>query len=77
MNQVRIGLLILAILGICGEFVFVIDYNDLSWSNNAGSYLTIMSMVLLVVSMIISIQHVKKETGKKSILFLKKHILSK
>jgi hypothetical protein len=61
MNKLRIGILILAIIGICGEFSFVVDYNNLSWTNNTGSYLTIISMILLIASMVISIKHSKKE----------------
>ncbi|MBN1132832.1 MAG: hypothetical protein JXR52_11420 [Bacteroidales bacterium] len=32
----------------------IIDYNDLSWSGNGGSYLGIIFMVLLMVSMVFS-----------------------
>ncbi len=42
----------------------VVDYSDLSWTENAGSYLGIVSMLLLIVSMVLSNQHEKKNTHK-------------
>ena len=62
MNKIRIGILILAIFVICGEFIFVLDFNELSWSKNVGPYLTIISGILLIVSMIFSIKHDKKKS---------------
>ena len=64
MNKIRIGILILTIIVICGEFIFVLDFNDLSWSKNAGSYLTIISGILLIVSMIISMKYDKRKSIK-------------
>lgn len=58
-NKVRFGLIILALILIIGEFIFVIDYHKSDWSNNIGPYLSIFSMVLLIISMIISIKHEK------------------
>ncbi|TRX66124.1 hypothetical protein [Carboxylicivirga sp. M1479] len=60
MNKFRIGLIISAFVIIAGHFVFI-DYTDLSWSKNAGSYWGILSMILLIVSMLISIRHAKKK----------------
>ena len=39
---------VFAIIIIIGQLT-VIDYNDLSWSNNAGSYLGIISMLILII----------------------------
>lgn len=40
--------------------VSIIDFGDLSWSNNSGSYLGIMAMILLVVVIVISLLEKKK-----------------
>lgn len=34
--------------------LLLIDYQDLSWSVNAGSYLSILSMVLVIFSIFLS-----------------------
>lgn len=62
MNKIRIGILILAIIVVGGEFIFVLDFNELSWSKNVGPYLTIISGILLIVSMIISIKYDKRKS---------------
>ncbi len=53
MKKLRIGLIIFALIIIIGQLI-IVDYNDLSWTANAGSYLGIVSMVLLIISMIYS-----------------------
>ncbi len=60
-NKVRYGLIILAIILIIGEFIFVLDYQKLEWSNNIGPILSVISMILLIISMIISIRYDKKK----------------
>ncbi len=60
-NKVRYGLIILAIILIIGEFIFVLDYQKLEWSNNIGPILSVISMILLIISMIISIKYDKKK----------------
>lgn len=52
-KKLRIGLIILAVILIIGQLT-VIKYTNLSWSESAGSYLSILSMILLVVGMILS-----------------------
>lgn len=39
--------------------LFFVDFKDLSWSNNAGSYLGILSMVSVIISMFFSNRHDK------------------
>ena len=51
--------MIFAVIIIAGQMT-VVDYVDLSWSKNAGSYLGIISMILLILSMIYSIRYEKK-----------------
>ena len=53
---ILIGVAIVLIIG----HISVTDFGDLSWSNNAGSYLGIIAMLLLVVGMVISLLEKKK-----------------
>ena len=53
---ILIGVAVVLIIG----HISVTDFADLSWSNNAGSYLGIMAMILLVVGMVISLLEKKK-----------------
>jgi hypothetical protein len=53
MKKFRFGLIAFAVIIIIGQLL-VIDYDDLSWTNNAGSYLGLFSMVLLIISMLFS-----------------------
>ena len=54
---ILIGVAVVLIIG----HVSVTDFGDLSWSNNSGSYLGIIAMVLLVVSVVISLIEKKKQ----------------
>lgn len=53
MRKFRIGLIIIAFALIIGQLI-IIDYTNLSWSENAGSYLGIISMLLIIISLIYS-----------------------
>ena len=53
---ILIGIAVVLIIG----HISVTDFGDLSWSNNAGSYLGIIAMLLLVVGMVISLLEKKK-----------------
>ena len=53
---ILIGVAVVLIIG----HISVTDFGDLSWSNNAGSYLGIIAMILLVVGMVISLLEKKK-----------------
>jgi len=53
MRKFRIGLIIFAFAMIIVQLT-ILDYSEMSWSNNAGSYVGIISMVLLIISMIFS-----------------------
>ena len=63
MKKFRIGLVIFAVIIIIGQLT-VVEYTDLSWSENAGSYLGIISMILLIISMIYSNKYEKKNQTK-------------
>ncbi|NLR94065.1 hypothetical protein [Flammeovirga agarivorans] len=54
MKKGRIVTIILAITVIIGQLT-VVDYSNLSWKNNMGSFLGILSMILLILSTIFSI----------------------
>ena len=53
---ILIGVAVVLIIG----HVSVTDFGDLSWSNNAGSYLGILAMMLLIIVMVISLLEKKK-----------------
>ena len=53
---ILIGVAVIIIIG----HISVTDFGDLSWSNNSGSYLGIIAMLLLVVGMVISLLEKKK-----------------
>jgi len=53
---ILVGVAVVLIIG----HISVTDFGDLSWSNNAGSYLGIIAMILLVVGMVISLLEKKK-----------------
>ena len=54
---ILIGVAVVLIIG----HISVTDFGDLSWSNNSGSYLGIIAMILLVVSIIITLLEKKKK----------------
>ena len=51
MYNFRTWMVIIAAILIIAQFI-IIDYSNLSWSKNAGSYLGIASMILLIISLI-------------------------
>ena len=53
-------MLIFALLITTGH-LFVIDYKNPAWSENAGAYLGILAMVLLIVSMLLQIRQDRKK----------------
>ncbi len=63
MRKFRIGLMVLFSIMIIAQSIYI-DFKDLSWSKNAGSYLGIISMILLIISMILSNKHDQKKQRK-------------
>ena len=53
MKKYRSGIMALAVVLIIVQLI-IIDFDDLSWSNNTGSYLGVFSMALLILAMIAS-----------------------
>jgi hypothetical protein len=60
MKKYRSGLIALALVLIIVQLT-IVDYDDLSWSNNSGSYLGVFSMALLILAMIASNRAEKNE----------------
>ncbi|WP_430811689.1 MULTISPECIES: hypothetical protein [unclassified Carboxylicivirga] len=59
------NILIIIALALIAVNVAFIDYGDLSWSVNKGSYLGIVSMVLLIISMVLSNRHEERHKDQK------------
>ena len=66
-----VGAIIMIASDVCS-----INYSDFSWAANKGSYLGIIGMLFLILSMVITIRHVNNRDNsifnKKSLSFLKK-----
>jgi hypothetical protein len=60
MKTTRIVLTVFAAVIIIGQLI-VIDFSDFTWETNAGSYLSIISMILLIIAMAISNMESKKK----------------
>lgn len=59
MRNAKIILIGVAAVLIIGN-VSIIDFGDLSWSKNSGSYLSILAMILLVIVMVITLLEKEK-----------------
>ena len=53
MKKYRSGIIAFAAVLIIIQLT-IVDFDDLSWSNNMGSYLGVFSMALLILAMIAS-----------------------
>jgi uncharacterized membrane protein YkgB len=60
MKKFRVGLIVGATIIILGELI-IIDYSNLTWSNNLGSYLVIIGMICTISSLILSIRYDMKK----------------
>jgi len=63
MKIIRIGLIVVAVIVVIGELI-IIDYSNLTWSKNMGSYLVIIGMIMTIFSLILSIRYDKKQHAK-------------
>jgi len=57
----RIGLIAFGVIIIIGQAI-LIDYSDLSWSENSGSYLGIISMILMIIMLLLTIRDSKRKS---------------
>jgi len=55
MKTIRVLLSIGAIVIIIADLTFI-DYSNLSWSKNAGYYMGIIAVILLIISMTLQIR---------------------
>lgn len=55
---ILIGVSLVIILGN----ITIIDFGDLSWANNSGSYLGILAMLLLIMVLVITLLEKKNKT---------------
>ncbi len=60
MTKFRNTLMTLALILIAISLYYM-DFNNLSWSNNSGNYLGIISMVFVIISMIASNKFEKRK----------------
>ncbi len=58
MKIIRIGLIVFAIIVIIAQLI-LLTYTNSIWPKNAGSYLGIIAMIGVIISMIISIRYDK------------------
>lgn len=63
MQKLRIGLLVFAVAVIILQLI-IIDYHDLSWAKNTGSYLTILAMIFVILGLTLSVKYDKKDDHK-------------
>ncbi|WP_439182310.1 hypothetical protein [Carboxylicivirga taeanensis] len=59
MKKTRMTLIVFAAIIIAVQ-VFHVNYSDLSWGVNAAAYIGICSMVLVIIAMVASNRHDKK-----------------
>lgn len=62
-KKFRNGIIIFAVIIIIGQLI-IVDFADLSWSVKSGSYLGIISMILLIISMILPNKYEAKKHSK-------------
>jgi hypothetical protein len=62
MKKFRVGLIVVATIIILGELT-IIDYSNLAWSKNLGSYLVIIGMIFTISGLILSIRHDNENSG--------------
>lgn len=60
MKILRIVLMISALIIIIAQII-LLDYTNLNWSQNRGSYLSIIAMMLIILSLILSNRQAKSK----------------
>lgn len=59
-NKIRIGLIVFSVAIIIAELT-IIDFSNLTWSKNLGSFSVIVAMILVIISSIFQIRQNKKQ----------------
>jgi NADH:ubiquinone oxidoreductase subunit 2 (subunit N) len=62
-KKFRIGLIVLAIVQIIAS-VSHIDYSNFTWTKNLSSFIGIIAMIFLIITLIIQIRYDKKQQAK-------------
>ena len=64
-NKIRIGIIVIAFALIIAGLT-IIDYSNLTWYKTLGPFSSIIAMILVIISMIISIRHDKKQQANST-----------
>jgi glucose uptake protein GlcU len=64
MKTARYVLIILATGIIIGQLT-VIDFSNHGWKENAGSYLGIIAMIIIIIGMILSLVDLKRKNNER------------
>ncbi len=64
MRKFRIWLIVFASILLIVHLI-MIDYHNMSWSQNDGSYIGIFSMICIIISMILSNRYDEKRNNQK------------
>lgn len=59
-EKLRFWLSVIAFIVLVGQLA-LFDFSDLTWSNNSGSYLGILTMTCITIAMISSNNYEKKQ----------------
>ena len=60
MTKLRVGFIIVGVIMIIISLI-LLDYSDLSWSVNSGTYGVMMTAIVVIIGMVYSMQHDKKK----------------
>lgn len=64
MKTARYVLIIIATGIIIGQLI-VIDFSNQGWKENAGSYLGIIAMIIIIIGMILSLVDLKRKNNER------------
>ena len=59
-KKIRIGLIVFSVAIIIAELT-IIDFSNLTWSKNSGSFAVIITNILIIISSIMGIRYDKKQ----------------
>jgi len=59
-KKIRIGLIVFAVVLIIAELT-IIDFSNLTWSKNLGSFSVIITNILIIIISIMGIRYDKKQ----------------
>jgi NADH:ubiquinone oxidoreductase subunit 2 (subunit N) len=62
-KKIRVGLIVLTIVLIIVNFTHI-DYSNFTWTKNLSSFIGIIAMISLIISLIIQIRYDKKQQAK-------------